>query len=90
MTPEQFKASVALKYDYEGAPTVVATGQNKVSDTILERAKSAGVPIIEDPKLAYVLSKVPLGDEIPPDLYRAVAEILVFILRLESELEEKV
>ena len=44
---------------------------------------------MEDPKLAYVLSKVPLGDEIPADLYRAVAEVLVFILRLESELEEK-
>ena len=74
MTPEQLKASVALKYDYEGAPTVVATGQNQVADVILDRAKSAGVPIVEDPKLAYVLSKVPLGDEIPPDLYRAVAE----------------
>ena len=90
MTPEQLKASVALKYDYEGAPTVVATGQNQVADVILDRAKRAGVPIVEDPKLAYVLSKVPLGDEIPPELYRAVAEVLVFILRLEGELEEKV
>ena len=90
MTPEQLKASVALKYDYEGAPTVVATGQNQVADEILARAKSAGVPIVEDPKLAYVLSKVPLGDEIPPELYRAVAEVLVLIFLVEGELEKKV
>lgn len=87
MTSDKFKESVALKYDFDGAPTVVATGRNQVADTIIERAKSAGVPIVEDPKLAYVLSKIPLGDEIPPELYRAVAEVLVFILRLEAELE---
>lgn len=87
MTSDKFKESVALKYDFDGAPTVVATGRNQVAETIIERAKSAGVPIVEDPKLAYVLSKIPLGDEIPPELYRAVAEVLVFILRLEAELE---
>ena len=87
MTSDKFKESVALKYDFDGAPTVVATGRNQVADTIIERAKSAGVPIVEDPKLAYVLSKIPLGDEIPPELYRAVAEVLVFVLRLEAELE---
>ncbi len=87
MTSDKFKESVALKYDFDGAPTVVATGRNQVAETIIERAKSAGVPIVEDPKLAYVLSKIPLGDEIPPELYRAVAEVLVFVLRLEAELE---
>ena len=87
MTSDKFKESVALQYDFDGAPTVVATGRNQVAETIIERAKSAGVPIVEDPKLAYVLSKIPLGDEIPPELYRAVAEVLVFVLRLEAELE---
>ena len=87
MTSDKFKESVALKYDFDGAPTVVATGRKQVAETIIERAKSAGVPIVEDPKLAYVLSKIPLGDEIPPELYRAVAEVLVFVLRLEAELE---
>ena len=87
MTSDKFKESVALKYDFDGAPTVVATGRNQVAETIIERAKSAGVPIVEDPKLADVLSKIPLGDEIPPELYRAVAEVLVFVLRLEAELE---
>ena len=57
---------------------------------IKERAEAAGVPLVEDPKLSYLLSKIPLGDEIPPELYRAVAEVLVFVLRLEKSLEVQV
>ena len=57
---------------------------------IKERAEAEGVPLVEDPKLSYLLSKIPLGDEIPPELYRAVAEVLVFVLRLEKSLEVQV
>ena len=57
---------------------------------IKERAEAAGVPLVEDPKLSYLLSKIPLGDEIPQELYRAVAEVLVFVLRLEKSLEVQV
>jgi flagellar biosynthesis protein len=46
------------------------------------------VPVIEDPKLAHLLSKVPLGEEIPVELYQAIAEILVFILRLEMTIDD--
>ena len=47
------------------------------------------MPVIEDPKLAQLLSAVPLGEEIPTELYQAVAEVLVFVLRLELALNEE-
>jgi flagellar biosynthesis protein len=87
--PKGESTSVALRYDGSAAPVVVATGAGVVADNIRARAEEAGVPIIEDPKLAMLLSQVPLGDEIPPALYRAVAEVLVFVMRMELALEER-
>jgi len=82
------RSSVALRYDGAQAPVVVATGEGEVADAIRARAEEAGVPVVEDPKLAMLLSQVPLGDEIPPALYRAVAEILVFVMQIELNLQE--
>lgn len=82
--------SVALSYDGSNAPKVVATGEGEIAAAIKARAEAAGVPVIEDPKLAYLLAQVPLGDDIPPALYRAVAEVLVFVMRMELALEERV
>ena len=87
MNRNDFERAVALHYDREGAPTVLASGEGEIARLIQERADAAGVPLVEDPKLSYLLSKIPLGDEIPPELYRAVAEVLVFILRMELTLE---
>lgn len=87
MNSDEFQRAVALHYDQEGAPTVLATGEGEIARLIKERAEAAGVPLVEDPKLSYLLSKIPLGDEIPPELYRAVAEVLVFVLRLEKSIE---
>ena len=87
MTSDEFQRAVALHYDQKGAPTVLATGEGEIARLIKERAEAAGVPLVEDPKLSYLLSKIPLGDEIPPELYRAVAEVLVFVLRLEKTVE---
>ena len=84
---DEFQRAVALHYDQKGAPTVLATGEGEIARLIKERAEAAGVPLVEDPKLSYLLSKIPLGDEIPPELYRAVAEVLVFVLRLEKAVE---
>lgn len=89
MSEKELNKSVALRYDFEGAPRVVAAGQFRLAEEIITRAIEADVPIVEDPQLALVLSKVPVGDEIPPELYRAVAEVLVFLLRVEGELGEK-
>lgn len=87
MMSDEFQRAVALHYDQKGAPTVLATGEGEIARLIKERAEAAGVPLVEDPKLSYLLSKIPLGDEIPPELYRAVAEVLVFVLRLEKAVE---
>lgn len=89
MSKGRIDKSVALKYDFEGAPRVVAAGQFDMAEQIISRAIDADVPIVEDPQLAHVLSKVPLGEEIPQDLYRAVAEVLVFLLRVELDLDQR-
>lgn len=83
------KTSVALSYDKTGAPTVTASGDGLLAQAIVDRAREFGVPVVEDVKLAQLLSAVPLGEEIPVELYRAVAEILVFVLRLEYQFDGK-
>jgi len=87
MNQDDFERAVALHYDQEGAPTVLASGEGQVARLIKERADAAGIPMVEDPQLSSLFSKIPLGDELPPELYRAVAEVLVFVLRMELKLE---
>ena len=74
--------AVALHYDKGGAPRVVAKGRGSLGAKIIEVAKAHDVPIEENEVLAGALSNVELGDEIPAELYKAVAEVLVFVLRL--------
>lgn len=80
--------AVALRYEagQSGAPRVVAKGQDKIALKIRELAKENDVPVIESPPLARALhAQVKLGEEIPAELYRAVAEILALIWRLETK-----
>ena len=77
--------AVAIRYQVEGmaAPMVVAKGKNYLALRIREKAAEHQVPIIENPPLAQALYKsVEVGQEIPPHLYRAVAEILAYIFKL--------
>ena len=85
--PDPQKTSIALNYDGRGAPVISASGVGAIADEILDRAKQAGVPVIEDARLASLLSTIPLGEEIPGELYEAVAKVLVFVLQLESSFE---
>jgi flagellar biosynthesis protein len=78
--------AVALHYEKPGAPRVVAKGKGVTGEKILETARAHGVPIEENAGLAAALSEVELGDEIPTELYKAVAEVLTFILRLSGRL----
>lgn len=74
------KQAVALSYEKgQDAPQIIATGQGAVAERILERAKELEVPVYQDEKLAATLSKLEIGDMIPPELYEVVAEILVFV-----------
>lgn len=77
--------AVALKYDPgEVAPKIIATGKGKVAEKIIETAKEAKVAVHEDAKLADTLSKLDIGEFIPPELYEVVAEILVFVDDMEK------
>ena len=78
--------AVALHYDRTGAPRVVAKGRGSIGARILEVARAHEVPIEENDVLAGALSQVELGDEIPSELYTAVAEVLVFVLRLSGRI----
>jgi len=77
---EKVKTAVALAYDPgDIAPKILATGKGHVAEKIIEEAKKAKVPFYKDNKLADTLSKLEIGDAIPPDLYEVVAQILVFV-----------
>jgi flagellar biosynthesis protein len=78
--------AVALHYDKKGAPRVVAKGRGTIGAKIVEVAKAHDIPIEENEMLAAALSNVELGDEIPAELYTAVAEVLVFVLRLSGRI----
>ena len=76
----QPKQAIALEYDPNDiAPKVIATGSGYLAEKILDKAKEENIPIHEDEKLAKTLSKLSVGDAIPPELYEVVAEILVFV-----------
>ena len=76
--------AVALHYDKKGAPRVVAKGKGTIGMKIIEIAKAHDIPIEENEVLAGALSNVDIGEEIPAELYKAVAEVLVFVLRLSG------
>jgi flagellar biosynthesis protein len=74
------KQAIALEYNPdEDAPKVVASGRGLIAEKIIEKAKENDVPIHRDDKLADTLSRLEIGEMIPPELYEVVAEILIFV-----------
>lgn len=78
------RMAVALEYDGSSAPRVTAKGQGEIAEKIIETAREAGVPIEENPLLTQALSSVELDDHIPEDLYKAVAQVIGFVLKLRT------
>lgn len=77
---EKRKQAIALEYDpNEDAPRVIASGKGALAERIIERAKEAKIPVHQDDKLSNTLSRLDIGEMIPPELYEVVAEILVFV-----------
>lgn len=70
--------AIALQYDGENAPIVTASGEGVIAEEIIRIAKEHGVPLREDMMLAALLSELELGEEIPPLLYRVVAEVIAY------------
>jgi flagellar biosynthesis protein len=77
--------AIALNYDGKRAPKITAKGQGLVAEQIIETAKEHNVPLHTDVALVKVLSKMSLGDEIPRELYLAVAEIIAFVYLLSGK-----
>ena len=78
---------MALGYNRQkdNAPKVLATGSGEVAKNIINLAKSHDIPIKEDADLVEILSKVDLNEEVPPNLYKAVAEIFNFLYRMTNK-----
>lgn len=77
--------AVALKYDGKLAPKVTAKGEGATAEQILAIAEKHGIPLQNEPELARILAQVPLGEEIPQDLYVAVAEVISFAYFLSGK-----
>ena len=74
------KTAIALSYDQEErAPKIIATGKGYLADKIIQKAQEEDIPLHKDADLANTLSKLEIGDEIPPELYSVVAEVLLFV-----------
>jgi flagellar biosynthesis protein len=84
---EKQKKAIAIRYDKEqsDAPLVVASGKGQMAEQILKVAREAGLEITQDADLTEMLAKVPVGTEIPTELYQAVAEVLAFVYRVNKK-----
>lgn len=81
------KQATALKYDVQSAsqaPEVLATGSGEIAEEIVRVAEENAVPVYHDPSLAKALGQLELGSTVPPELYKAVAEVLVFVYSLDQ------
>lgn len=85
--PDEPRLLVALDYDEEkdGAPRVVAKGMGARAEQLIALCKEYGVPLMRDVSLSNALYRVEVGEEIPEELYDAVAVILNFVFALEAE-----
>ncbi|QZY56618.1 EscU/YscU/HrcU family type III secretion system export apparatus switch protein [Crassaminicella profunda] len=84
---EKKEMAAAIKYDQEktAAPVVVAKGEGYIAKKIKEIASEMDIPTYKDEKLVKQLNNLSIGEEIPPELYQVVAEILAFIIRLDTK-----
>ena len=86
------KQAAAIKYDpgTVSAPVLAAFGEGFLAQKIVDIAKESGVPVLPDPSLASVLSKVSVGDEISPDMYEAVAKVLAFVAEIDRRYSDRI
>lgn len=80
--------AIALGYDGKSAPRLTAKGAGEIARQIIEIAEEFGVPLHQDPELSALLAQIPLGDEIPEDLYRVIAEVIAFAYILTGKFPE--
>lgn len=81
--------AIALNYDEKSAPRVMAKGNGLIADEILRLAAENNIPINEQPELVQLLATVELGDQIPENLYVAVAEVIAFAYMLKGKVHSE-
>ncbi|MDR0490898.1 MAG: EscU/YscU/HrcU family type III secretion system export apparatus switch protein [Oscillospiraceae bacterium] len=88
---KKISRAAALSYDPDenSAPVLAAFGEGYVAEKIVSVAKESGVPVLPDPSLSSMLSKISIGDEIPPEMYEAVAKVLAFVSEIDRSYGEK-
>lgn len=86
MSTDKPKHATAVGYDADGSgvPEVLASGQGYQAERILAMAEEAGIPVREDPMLAQALAQLSQGQDIPPDLYLAIAEALIWAWKADQ------
>lgn len=87
--PERHAAALKYNPDTDAAPILAATGRGQVAENILRVAGEHNVPIVEDRSTAELLTRFSVGDEIPPALYEAVAQVLLFVSEMDAKAGEK-
>ncbi len=85
---EKKKKAIALRYDQERdrAPRIVAKGEGSIAERIIKLAKENNIPVVEDTDLVNAMINMEVYEEIPPELYRAIAQILVFVKHVKNRL----
>lgn len=82
---KKIKTAVALGFEPgDQAPKIIATGQGHLAEKIIEQARQEHIPLHHDSKLAETLSRLDFGDYIPPELYEAVVEVLMFVDKVDA------
>lgn len=82
------REAIALLYDGDQAPTLTAKGEGDLADQIIQLAMEYEVPIYQNADLARMLARMELGDQIPEELYRTIAEIIAFAWYLKGKAPE--
>ncbi|WP_296253599.1 EscU/YscU/HrcU family type III secretion system export apparatus switch protein [Pseudomonas sp. UBA4194] len=85
MTDKTPRQAIALRYDGHQAPTLTAKGDDDLAEAILAMAREYEVPIYENAELVKMLARMELGDSIPEELYRTIAEIIAFAWHLQGK-----
>ena len=83
-------AAISYNPSDNDAPVLAAFGEGYLAQKIVSIAKESGVPVLPDPNLASMLSKISVGDEISPELYEAVAKVLFFVSEVDRSYAEKI
>ncbi len=86
------KEVAAIKYDpaMDDVPTIIAIGHGHAAERILEKAQEHDIPVVQDEGLAQLLSQLSVGDEIPPEVYKVVAQILLFVSGMDTSYGDRI